>query len=567
MRIKTLITKATAFLCIFGVVMINNVSFVKAYEEASVMNVTANIIDNSVIISPNGGKFCNDGKLKIEISAKLKEASIYFTTNGTDPVCGTNGVLYSEPFTLLSGKTVKAISCYKEKQSFVVSQVFDVSADYCETSLKINKVYYNPDEAHQFGTCNNEGEWIEIYNPTKEAVNLKNWKICNSGACDVLSSKDLFVPARGYVIVSYLQNTWAYWNVPESAVKIVLGNAIGTGLNNVADMIALKNSSGQIIDQMNWGSPNASWVNYNSKIWNPALAATESGKIFGRDSNGYDTDWLSDWKVFALPTVEVGYPNGDEVWIVGETYPIKWTAFNNNGADADLSVDLYYSIDSGKTWAGIVRNTENDGVYNWRVPLVIPDSGSNYFTPSKQARVKVVATDYTRNFMLSNEDVSDKDFCPPVDRNLLTTEELALLETVDTTNMTFVDSSEIPIVTQSDIIQQSPSGTETDNDAETPAEEGKQDLVLNKEDDDYEEEEANESDEDDKEDIDTEETEDTEKTEDVILELDKNEDETSSEMNELDENDGAEVAEISSDKDLLIVPGADDAIVEFNLNS
>jgi len=190
MAMTKIITKITAFLCMCGVVMVNNAPFVSAYE-AHVMNVTANIIDNTVSISPDGGKFCNDGSVKVEISTKLAEAIIYYTLNGSEPKCETNGILYSAPFTLAASKTVKAVSCYGDEQSLTAEQPFDISSSYCETSLKINKVYYNPDDTHKDGSCESGNEWVELYNPTNETINLKGWSICNSQACDVLSSQNL----------------------------------------------------------------------------------------------------------------------------------------------------------------------------------------------------------------------------------------------------------------------------------------------------------------------------------------------------------------------------------------
>lgn len=476
MNINKLVINLTTVFCIVGVIMVSNIPLVSAYE-AHVMNVTANIIDNSVSINPNGGKFCNDGKLKIEITTKLAGAAIYYTTNGTEPVCSTNGTLYSAPFTLLTSKTIKAVSCYNGKQSLTATQSFEVSQNYCETSLKINKVYYNPDKAHMVGTCNNENEWVEIYNPTKEAINLKNWKICDDGACDYLATADLLLTAKGYAVVTYRASTWNYWNVPSDVTKITLNNAIGSGLNNTADMLFLKNSSGQIVDQMNWGVPSSAWANYNSDVWNPAIANVVEGRILGRNPNGYDTNQPSDWKVFSLPTVTVNYPNGGETLIVGGTYNIKWTAVNPNGNASNLKIDLYYSTDSGSTWANIIKDTDNDSVYEWRVPLVMQVNGSNYFTPSSTARIKVVATDYTTNFMLSASDASDKDFCPPIDKSLLTDEELKILETMNLEGVTIINSGKTAGIELNSLAQTDNNTDSSDNTVEL-----KQSPVISKND-------------------------------------------------------------------------------------
>jgi hypothetical protein len=438
MDVKKSVTKITAYVCILGVVLISNAPVVSAYE-AHVMGVTATIIDNDVNISPDGGSFCNDGKLKIEIESDMEDTEIFYTTDGSEPKCGS-GQEYSKPFTLLRSATVKAVACYGNKRGPVKTEVFDVSSDYCQKSLKINKVYYYADASHGDGTNDADNEWVEIYNPAKEDANIKGWSICNSESCDKLADRDLVIPAKGYAVVAYKRNTWGYWNIPGDVVKINLSSLIGSGLGNTADMLLIKDAKGNVIDQMNWGKANTMWNNYNDGVWAKGVLIASPGTIIGRITNGYDTDSASDWKIFKAPEVTVNYPNGGETWIIGKYYTIEWTADNPNGDDDDLSVDIYYSADSGKTWATVVKNTENDGEYKWRLPLAVKENGSNYFTVSNTARIKVVATDYGRNFMLTGKDVSDGDFCPPIDKSLLTDEELRLLEETDTTGMLIVDS-------------------------------------------------------------------------------------------------------------------------------
>ncbi len=198
----------------------------------------------------------------------------------------------------------------------------------------------------------------------------------------------------------------------------------------------------------------------------------------GRKTNGRDTNSASDWEALRLPAVSVNYPNGGETWIVGKHYTIEWTAKNPNGRDGGLSVDIYYSADSGKTWATVVKNTENDGKYEWRLPLAIKENGSNYFTVSATARIKVVATDYGRNFMLTGKDMSDGDFCPPVDKSLLTDEELKLLGETDTAGMMIVDSK-----TARDMEAASTAKSES-GEGEEQASAAKNDM-LNREEDDF----------------------------------------------------------------------------------
>lgn len=96
------------------------------------------------------------------------------------------------------------------------------------------------------------------------------------------------------------------------------------------------------------------------------------------------------------PSVEVIYPNGGEV-INGSEILIKWKATDDR--DPNLSIDLYYSNDSGNTWNLIVPNISNSGEYLWNVSR-LPD-GCGYM-------VKVVARDNAGN---EGNDTSDDTFC------------------------------------------------------------------------------------------------------------------------------------------------------------
>lgn len=552
MNIKKIATKITTFFCITGVVLVSNAPAVSAYE-AHVMNVTATIIDNGVSISPDGGKFCNDGKLKVELTANMEGAEVFYTTNGSEPKCGV-GESYSEPFTLLGNATVKAAACYKGKQGPVAAESFEVSSEYCQTSLKINKVYYYADVNHGGISCDNENEWIEIYNPTKEDVNLKDWSVCNSESCDKLANRDLAIPAKGYAVVAYKENTWSFWNIPENVVKINLSSVIGSGLGNTADMLQIKNAAGEVVDQMNWGAANSRWSNYNTKVWGQGVSANAQGKILGRSTNGYDTDSSVDWKIFDLPSVGVKYPNGGETWIIGKTYTVKWMASNPNGDNADLGIDIYYSTDSGKTWANIVKNTANDGAYEWRLPLFIKDNGAKYFTVSKQSRIKVVATDYGRNFMLTGRDVSDRDFCPPIDKSLLTAEELQVLSETDTTGMMIVDS-----LTASAMETTDPSESSEDDSTEI-----KKSDMLNKEEDEFSIDGQVETNDDDGKDIEPEakvsddsSVKDAESTLQVVDSM----------ADAISDSDTAAVQAASAVADELPITPDGDMTIEFNLNS
>jgi hypothetical protein len=224
--------------------------------------------------------------------------------------------------------------------------------------------------------------------------------------------------------------------------------------------------NGVEIDAMSYGDDNYAFT--------PPCPGVSKGHILGRVPTGIDTNTAADWKDLGLPSVTVVWPNGGDILWVGRTYDLLWTATNPNGDNSALSIDIWYSKDSGATWANIATSTENDGVFSWRVPLFI----NGYYIPSSHARIKVMARG-PENFMVQNWDMSDTDFCPPIDYSLLTEEELEYLkgigmiemntpiieETATTTPEILEEatttpetiSEEIPVIEKSPVIEETPA--------------------------------------------------------------------------------------------------------------
>ena len=384
--------------------------------EAHIINVTAQIVNDIPDIDPPGGQFCLYDKVEVTLSVTLPGAGIYYTTNGSDPDCYIpNGTLYTGLFPLTSSATVRARSCHDSQQSAIASWAFDFAIEYCdpEEMLKINKVYYDVDSEHGE---EGDNEWVEIYNPNNMAVDISNWNIKDNNQNDVIPASDP-IPAHGFAVITGQSSTWDYWEIPDEVVKIVLDSYIGNGLSNISDRVILMTPDTSIVDMMSYGG--------DTFAFDPSCPDVDEGHMLARVPTGYDTDTAADWQDLAPPGVELTYPVGGEIWWVGHHYDITWNATNPNGDDNEIGIDLYYSADSGSTWANIVQDTANDGVFNWRVPLHI----NGYYVPSDQARIKVVAIG-PENFMVQDQDESE-DFCPPIDYDLLTEEELAYLESLD----------------------------------------------------------------------------------------------------------------------------------------
>lgn len=127
---KTLIYKTTSLACMMGVLVMTNIATVEAYE-VGLKNVTANIVDDSVIIAVDGNKDCYDSSYKVTLTPALSGASVHFTTNGENPTCGST--LYTAPFVLDKGTvTVKAVSCHDALRSLPVSKTVTVPTSACD---------------------------------------------------------------------------------------------------------------------------------------------------------------------------------------------------------------------------------------------------------------------------------------------------------------------------------------------------------------------------------------------------------------------------------------------------
>jgi hypothetical protein len=334
-----------------------------------------------------------------------------------------------------------------------------------EPGLVINKVYYDVDSKHGSEPDN---EWIELYNPTDNEIDVSGWIIKDNNSQDVIPQSEPIRP-MGFAIITGKNSTFNYWEIPPDVIKIVLPDGkIGNGLANDGDRIILEDSLGTEIDAMSYGT--------DTYAFNPSCPDVTEGHILGRVPAGFDTDQDADWVDLGLPEVTVIYPNGGEVLWVGRTYEIQWEAKNQNGLDGDLTIDIWYSADSGASWANIAKGTENDGSYDWRIPLFI----NGYYVPSGRARIKVVAHG-PENFMIESWDMSDSDFCPPIDYNLLTPDELAMLEIYKAAHQDWDVSGneepaaeepvvEEPVTEEPQTPAEAPVETPEDNPVDTPAE-------------------------------------------------------------------------------------------------
>jgi len=93
--------------------------------QARLKKIVVTLADGEVavkapVISPAGGSFV--GSQEVSISCETEGASIYYTTDGTDPTASSTA--YTAPFTLTESATVKAIAIKGSDQSTIASATF-----------------------------------------------------------------------------------------------------------------------------------------------------------------------------------------------------------------------------------------------------------------------------------------------------------------------------------------------------------------------------------------------------------------------------------------------------------
>ena len=90
--------------------------------------------------------------------------------------------------------------------AFFLVMFFSSSAFAQNTNVIINEIMYSP--STEFGGTYNE--WVELYNPTNESVNITGWNltVLPAGTSMILSGT---IPAGGYFIIDNPPNSKRKW--------------------------------------------------------------------------------------------------------------------------------------------------------------------------------------------------------------------------------------------------------------------------------------------------------------------------------------------------------------------
>ncbi|OYT41746.1 MAG: hypothetical protein B6U86_01825 [Candidatus Altiarchaeales archaeon ex4484_43] len=150
--------------------------------------------------------------------------------------------------------------------------------------LLINEIMYNPSKEQGSDSYN---EWIELFNPTNDSINIENWTLCGDklipGYVNHTDGKIRFnlttiVPPGKYALITdggTGTEVYENFNVNLSSVALhTNSSSICNGLSNDFGELSLRNSEGILIDFVNysqsWGAngDGKTIERSNSSEWN-----------------------------------------------------------------------------------------------------------------------------------------------------------------------------------------------------------------------------------------------------------------------------------------------------------
>ncbi len=103
----------------------------------------------------------------------------------------------------------------------------------------INEIMYAP--------YNGKPEWVELYNRSDSIINLKKWSILDNQHKQTITSQDLTIPSKTFIVISKDSSILNYYSIPS---KIIITNL--PSLNNSGDAIVIKDSLGILIDSLSY---------------------------------------------------------------------------------------------------------------------------------------------------------------------------------------------------------------------------------------------------------------------------------------------------------------------------
>lgn len=132
-------------------------------------------------------------------SNQIPEISEQFSSVGGNPILPGDSAIFSvnhPPLRAGDHRFYAIISFSQDENALNDSLSTLLSIGYAKGALLINEIMYAP--------VGDEPEWVELYNPSPDTVNVKNWRISDISTTTktLITSVDAFIPPAGYGLVA-----------------------------------------------------------------------------------------------------------------------------------------------------------------------------------------------------------------------------------------------------------------------------------------------------------------------------------------------------------------------------
>jgi P pilus assembly chaperone PapD len=126
-------------------------------------------------------------------------------------------------------------------------------------------------------------EWIELYNPTSQTINIANWLMYETGGNVIIADTcTALIKPGSYVVIAEdttIYSRWEYLRTPDSTQKVFFSGSLG--LNNDGDMIKISDIFRTKIDSLyysdDWYNPNLPGSGRSLEKINPGLNPNIAG--------------------------------------------------------------------------------------------------------------------------------------------------------------------------------------------------------------------------------------------------------------------------------------------------
>jgi hypothetical protein len=267
-------------------------------------------------------------------------ASFLFKTGSTDSLLGMRSglfILSKDSITVtapsqiitLNDSAVVTVKIYSETDE-------DTSNNYLQKklhtgvkqkSLVINEIMFDPKV--------NEPEWIEIYNPGTETVNLKNWIIADiiTPSEGILSVDNKLIPPGEFVVVAKDSTFRNFY--PDDDIDVIYA---GLGiLGNTGDGVILKDFRGAVIDSVFYTSGWDSRKGYSIERMGANVSSCDSTNWFVSLSSSGATPGKANSVLNILPSEKNSAVINEIMFDPGEGNCEFIELFNNSDKDINIS--------------------------------------------------------------------------------------------------------------------------------------------------------------------------------------------------------------------------------------